>query len=454
MKQTRRAWRGWLACAALACGAACGATAEIRLEAVADHADCRYAAGETGTVTFTAKDADGRNVATGRVEVALDDFGPHVLVPPRVVDLARENPFSVSGTRATPGFLRARVRSLTAGMRVRDNNGQTSGVYHFGLAYDPEKIVSGTPDPPDFDAFWADAIRRLDETVPVDARLERMPERSAGAVDVFRVSFATYGGRRVYGWLTEPKDRAKGPYPVRVTVPGAGIGAVGPGGGADAVTLVMNVHSYPQPEGKGAEADAARRRAYAEQDAAYAKPCGVARYCQAGIHKSREDYFYYASILGINRAVNWLAARPTADKARFSYSGTSQGGGFGLILTALNPHIARSCIFVPALTDLLGENVEGRQPGWPRILEAQRPENRAAAARNAPYFCGVNFARRIRTPIRFVVGFADTTCAPAAVWSAYNACPAADKDILCGVGMGHLVASRFYGALGAWQRQN
>ena len=410
----------------------------------ADRVSCVYEVGETAKLSVTVAEANGVALSSGRVRLVVDNFGD-VRSEEREVDLAQGNPFEVKVSRTAPGFARLTVTSEDAAQKLE------GGV--FGVGFSPEKIVSGTPDPADFDVFWSDAIAKLDRTVPVDARLELVPEKSKGERNYYRVSFATCQGRRVYGWLSEPKDLSKGPFPVRVSVPGAGIGALGTGGDGRTVSLTMNVHSYPQPEDDGPYDGGERRRLYDVQDARYAASNGVARYCQAGIHRSREDYFYYASILGINRVVNWLAARPECDRRNFTYSGTSQGGGFGLMLTALNPHITRSCIFVPAITDLLGFKVGNRQSGWPRLIEAQRPENRAVAERWAPYFCGVNFARRIRVPIRFVAGFADNTCSPNAVYSAFNACPSSDKRIFDGIGMGHRVYDDFYDYLSAWERE-
>ena len=410
----------------------------------ADRVSCVYEVGETAKLSVTVAETNDVALSSGRVRLVVDNFGD-VRSEEREVDLAQGNPFEVKVSRTAPGFARLTVTSEDAAQKLE------GGV--FGIGFSPEKIESGTPDPADFDAFWSDAIAKLDRTVPVDARMELVPEKSKGERNYYRVSFATCQGRRVYGWLSEPKDLSKGPFPVRVSVPGAGIGALGTGGDGRTISLLMNVHSYPQPEDDGPYDGGERRRLYDAQDARYAAPNGVARYCQAGIHRSREDYFYYASILGINRAVNWLAARPECDRRNFTYSGTSQGGGFGLMLTALNPHITRSCIFVPAITDLLGFRVGNRQSGWPRLIEAQRPENRAAAERWAPYFCGVNFARRIRVPIRFVAGFADNTCSPNAVYSAFNACPSEDKRIFDGIGMGHRVYDDFYDYLSAWERE-
>ena len=74
-----------------------------------------------------------------------------------------------------------------------------------------------------------------------------------------------------------------------------------------------------------------------------------------------------------------------------------------------------------------------------------------SAEKNAPYFCGVNFARHIDVPIGFVVGFIDTVCPPHTGYAAYNVCPSKTKAIFYSVGWGH-DASRGEGgkALNNW----
>ena len=445
---SRRFISGWLVIGmALAVQ---GAESVVRV--CADRVTCRYALGEVANLSVSLVDEKGDLLRRGRVAWSVDNFGPVVSQTNTVVDLAEGNPFSVSVTRATPGFARLLVVSGDSELKIRTNAGNHLDGYAYGIVFDPSHIRSGTPDPEDFDVFWKQAVDTLDAEVPPDIRLDPMPDLATQSMNCFRISVASADGRRVYGWLTEPKDLSAGPYPVRIRVPGAGIGFTGPVFCDGAICLSMNVHSYAQPEGGDAAAVAERQRLYDEQDRVFAAPRGVKRYCQAGIHLGREQYFYYASILGVNRAVNWLAQRPECDLRDFTYSGTSQGGGFGLYLTALNRHITRSVICVPALTDLLGSRVEGRQSGWPQIVEAQRSENRAAAERWAPYFCGVNFARRITVPIRFVVGFSDCVCSPNAVLSAFNACSSEDKVLFDGIGMGHRVYDDFYGYLDAWER--
>jgi formate C-acetyltransferase len=412
-----------------------------------DHASCIYRCGERAAFSITVTDADGIPLKTGRFHAILDNYGARVLAEADI-DLATANPFAISAVRETPGFMRLRIDTDRATFSPRGlaGNGMAGEeIFQWGVAYEPEKIRPAAGRPADFDVFWADAVRKLDETIPSDPQLERLDADCTPGHEIFRISFASYGGRRVWGWLNMPNG--KGPFPVRVNVPGAGIGACGATASDDEITLTMNVHSYPQPD-TPEERDAA----YKAQDERFAAPRGVARYCQAGIHLSREDYFYYASLLGINRAVNWLWAHPAASHADFTYSGTSQGGGFGLMLTGLNGHFTRSCIFVPAICDLLGSLIEERESGWPKIIDAQKPENREAAARNAPYFDGASFAAGITCPIRFVAGFGDCACPPASVYAAYNCIPSTDKAIFNGIGMGHGVFPHFYDELGRWIR--
>ena len=435
--------------AALAAAAA-GAAEIVEFRVLPDRADCHYALGERSKLTVTAVGTNGVALTSGRLRYVVDNFGSVTNVGVTAVDLAKENPFTVTVTRSTPGFERLRVQSDDAGLTVRSNAGNHECEFVYGVAFAPEKIVSGTPEPADFDEFWAEARRKLDRTVPIDAKMELVPAKSTAEVNYYNVSFATCGGRRIYGWLTEPKNLSNGPYPVRLSVPGAGIGASGTSVVPGEISMVLNVHDYVQAEGPYGTPE--QKRLLDDENRRWGEKYGVKGYWHSGIHLGREEYFYYAAILGITRAIDWLAARPACDRRDFTYSGTSQGGGFGLILSALNTNITSAAIYVPALTDLLGFRVEGRQSGWPRLVEAQRPENRAAAEKWAPYFCGVNFARRVKIPVRFVAGFGDTVCTPAGVYAAYNVCPSKDKAIYDGLGMGHGVFDDFYTYLFAWQK--
>ena len=398
------------------------------VEIKADRESYVYACGDPASFTIQVLGEDKQPVKAGQLRVSLTNFGTQQ-VASATFDLAKANPVTCAGTLREPGFLKC-----SASVKIGANDCRRLA----GVAYEPEKIKAGCERPADFDAFWDAAVRKLDAEVPLDARVERLDAFCNDKHDGFRVSFATFGGQRVYGFLSVPKG--SGPFPVQINVPGAGPGVVAPSvGAADSgyIHLVMNVHPF-QPAADAA----AQKKLYEEQDKRLCAQYGAPRYCHSGA-ASRETYFYYRILLGINRAVNWVAARPDADKARFLYSGSSQGGGFGFYLCGLNKNFTKGVIHVPAITDLLGFQ-KGRDSGWPKLTESVKAEDKEAAKKVAPYFDGAHFAARIACPVRVSVGFIDETCPPAAVYSGYNALRVKDKAIVHGIGMPHKVFSEVY----------
>ena len=104
---------------------------------------------------------------------------------------------------------------------------------------------------------------------------------------------------------------------------------------------------------------------------------GHTGYAESGISESREAYFFYPVLLGIDRAVDWVVARPDVDRTRVRYQGTSQGGGFGFYLTGLNHAFTRAAFYVPAITDTMGY-LKGRQSGCRRSSNTIPPHPRSA----------------------------------------------------------------------------
>lgn len=398
-----------------------GAT-EFRVSS--DHADALYRLDETAVFTVEAYETNGVPLK-GKCHVRLDNFGDRIFFE-KDVDLEKEPKFTVSGKMDRPGFLMLRVSKAKSQAKL------------FGVGYEPEKLRPYRECPADFDEFWANSIKKYNAECPGPIKATKVDPGKVKGRDLFELEIPALGSRTVWGYFSAPKDLSKGPYPLHIHLPGAGPASFSEGGSENAFNLFVNVHYYQPKRGikyKGPESNAMQKA----EDEAYAKkyPVKMVRYTQCGIAVSREDYFYYASILAINRAIDWAAAHEGVDLKRVKYSGGSQGGGLGLIVTGLNKHIRKAYVTVPALTDHLCFKIDQREAGWPRLIDAQLPENRAAAEKWAPYFDGVYFAQRITVPIRFNVGFADTVCPPHAGWTAYNVCPSKDKDMLYGIGQGH-----------------
>lgn len=403
-----------------------------------DRASCIYRLGEEASVAITATNGAGEAVRSGSVRVTVDNYGRRTVKPPETWDFSRANPIVVKGTLDAPGFMRIRVQG-------RDGDGKWIS-HRWGMGFEPEKIRPASERPADFDAFWDNAIARFAESVPLGAKMEKDEAESAkngGSHVCWRLTFNTVpAGRVIRGQLSVPA-KGNGPWPVSVCVPGAGSGSWGFSRSAGRVFLILNVLDYPRVPADGADAKAL----YAAQNAAWGAKGGQDRqwYFEGDVTEGREGFFYYGAILGINRAVDWVAGQPFVDTGDIRYAGQSQGGAFGIILAALNKHLTRAQIGEPAMTDMSGVLAGGRQSGWPML-----PEKFSGkpcyddVMKMLPYFDCAHFAPRVRIPTRWFVGFADELCPPHAVWAGYNCLAAGDRKMLCFPGLGHGIPAGLY----------
>ena len=395
--------------------------AEVRFDC--DRADQVCHVGESATVTMTVLNNDGEPAEKGTLCVRITNDGGEIL-DRQDFDLAESNPAAVNVSLSFPGH--ALVKATASGEGIGKDVHRL-----FGLSFDPQRIEPGLPKPDDFDQFWAEGKAEVRQ-IPLDAEMTPIPELTTETREVFQVGFATLGGERVYGFLSKPVG--EGPFPALVNVPGAG-----PGTGPDLphtdrgfAVLVMNVFPYPVPLNE------AERK---EQHKVFNKSLGV-RYCY--FHSNDRDTYYFRSIyLGIDRAIDWFAAQPFTDH-RIGFFGMSQGGGSALILSALNRNIKAAVASEPAICDHAG-GLKGRSPGWPRLVAQAKGDPEVLNA--SRYLDGVNFAGSIEIPIRVIVGFIDVTCSPSSVWSAYNAIPSADKEMLLEQKLGHGYGEKYQQAL-------
>lgn len=385
-----------------------------------DRADALYRCGKEAVFRVMVADDSGSPLSSGEAKWTLDNFGS-VKVAEGRADLAAGNPFTVRGKLDDPGFLRLTVKSGTNSV--------------FGsVGYDVTAIRQTEPRPADFDEYWAGEKARLEREVPLEPSCELVERLCRRDWDTFKIGFDTFNSKRVWGFMTVPKNGEK-PFRTRIRICDAGTGAISPWeANADEVTVTMSVFDF-----EPADDIVEQRRRIELMNAGLRSRYGLpanATYRTAGIGVSREDCFFHDAMLGINRAIDWIAARPEVDSKRIVYFGSSQGGGFGLFVNYLNSHFSKAVIAVPAITGHYGYR-QNRLNGWPNIISQQPKAQREAAEKRAAYFDGVNFAAGIRIPIRFIVSLSDACCPPPQVYSAYNACPSGDKAIMNCVGAGH-----------------
>ena len=290
--------------------------------------------------------------------------------------------------------------------------------------FNHKDIRPALPEPEEFNEFWRRGLAEV-AAVPADVRRKRIEALCDGRREVCRISFATVGGGRIYGFLTRPAG--PGPFPALVSVPGAG-----PGTGPDAesanegfAVLYCNVFPYETTED------------CAENERRYEAFNREGLYIYRGA-EAPERCLMRSALLGIGRAVEWFAAQPFVDADRIGVFGSSQGGGFALMLAGLVPHFRAAAANVPAFCDFGGE-----KSGWPQF--------RRHGFDRMQLFDAAYFAARIQCPVKMIAGWRDEVCPPESVYAAYN-CINAPKEIIDEPSMAHVIWPS-YGRLQQWLKE-
>lgn len=359
--------------------------------------------------------------------------------PNQMIEIS-DTPLQVQYTLTGPGFVR-----MTAIGRFWQGKGMYLAA-STSAGCEPLKIQPMATMPEDFEKFWKQGQSQLAK-LPLDFQKQKVDTLSNDERDVYQISFANINDTRIHGYLAVPKT-GKATYPVLISVAPAGVGKprerdiLGQITRTDnqAICLYMGVydHELGQPP--------AFYKTFKSKDSTGNAFCPP------------EQYFFYRVALGIDRAINWLVSREDVDTRHVVYYGSSQGGGMGLILTGLNKNITASGISDPALCDHLGY-LAGRAPGWPHILSHYRRRGLSEdqiklAATCLPYFDAANFARLIKVPVLFSMGYNDITCSPSSVYSAYNVIQS-PKSIIVEPDAGHgLTGSEARAKITEWLMQH
>jgi cephalosporin-C deacetylase-like acetyl esterase len=355
-------------------------------------------------------------------------------MPPTIVKTVTTTANSLTidaGSLKEPGFLRCIVTMEKDGRNYR------------GLAtagYRPDLIKPTTTDPADFDKFWSDAKDELAK-LPIDAKVELLPNYSTPTVDVYHVSFQNVGGgtsksSRIYGILAMPKSaNPNRKFPALLSVPGAG---VRPYRGITSfaekgiITLQIGIHGIPVNLDQTVYDNLAAG--------------ALNRYMVSGL-ENKNEYYYRRVILGSLRANDFLSSLPQFDGTNLGVMGGSQGGALSIMTAALDSRVKGLAVWVPALADLTGY-IYGRAGGWHHAFKEER--NRTPdKIETSKYYDTVNFARRLKVPGIYTYGFNDETCPPTSMYAAYNIITA-PKSLLLALETGHTLTNEQSERINKW----
>ncbi len=304
-----------------------------------------------------------------------------------------------------PGMLLVEVRPPAGTTGFHGASKAEVGRVLLGAAVAPRQIRPSDPRPPDFEAFWAAELRRLD-SIPLDTVLTP-GESGRPGVEFFTIRMNNVGGAHVYGQLARPSGAAPGTLPALLILQWASPPYplerewVTEYAARGWLTLDVEPHDVP----------ANMPQAFYD-----ALPQLIKNYRLIGRH-SRDESYFLPMYLGDYRAAEYLASRADWNGKTLVVMGTSMGGQQGFALAGLDTLVTALIAHVPAGCDLLGP-LHGRAAPYPN-WDVERPE----VGRTAAYFDAVNFAPRIRARALVSMGFIDETSPPAGIWAAFNQLP-------------------------------
>lgn len=335
-----------------------------------------------------------------------------------------------------PGFVRAIVKAEVGGK-------ETSAIATVGFA--PEAIRATQQDAADFERFWDTQKAQLAQVAP-DYRVTPAPALSSAKVEAFHVSMQNVGNgaatTRIYGVLCVP--RGAGPFPAVLHVPGAGVrGYKGAPELAEQgmITLQIGIHGIPVDQSEELY-EALRKGALADYP----------RYEL----DNRERYYYRRVYLGALRANDFLTSHPKWNGRSLMVVGGSQGGQLAIVTAALDRRVTALAAHYPAYSDVSGY-ARGGTGGWPGLFKpnidgtpADQPASgQAAKLETTRYYDTVNFARRLKVPGFYAMGYNDQVTPPTSVAAAFNAI-GAPKQIVVAPLQAHFTSDEQLARRNAW----
>ncbi len=365
----------------------------ITVTVTPDHKDWNYKVGEKATFTVNV-------LRSGTlIDGAVIDYeaGPEMYPDAKKKNVTlKDGTMRWTGTMKTAGFYRLKVTAHVGG---KDYEGLCTA------AFSPEQLKPTTENPSDFDTFWSSALAEA-RGVSLEPTRRLLPERCTDKVNVYEVSFQNIRwNSRTYGILCVPTKPGK--YPALLRVPGAGVrpyqGDVWTAS-QGAITLEIGIHGVPVTM---------EQKVY-DNLMEGALNC----YWEANMD-SRDRSYYKRVIVGVVRAIDYIASLDEWNGTSLGVTGSSQGGFLSLACAALDKRVTFYGAVHAALCDHTA-SLKGVACGWPHYFYYDVKHADPKKVETSRYYDGVNFARRIQCPGWFSFGYNDEVVPPTTAYATYN----------------------------------
>jgi len=267
-------------------------------------------------------------------------------------------------------------------------------------------IKKFTPEPKDFDAWWAKQ-RELLASVPLKAT--RKEVKTFQKCKIYELSVDCYGPRPATGYLFIPEGAKPKSCKVRCAFQGYGFykqgcpeWAVWQCVGAKEIFLELNAHGY----------ELGREQAYYDEFGKGIHPKGYSYAFSPEENAKPETAYFRFMALRALRAVEYLKTLPEWNGKDLVVEGGSQGGLQTSWVAGLDPDVSLARPSITWGCDFSATEPGGRMHGYWFIKYAPGLE----------YFDAISHIRRAKCPVEITrAGLGDYTCPPSGLAAYYNA---------------------------------
>ena len=291
-----------------------------------------------------------------------------------------------------------------------------------GMLVDPGKLKPGAKRPGDFETYWKNVKKSLNEMPQEIKRAVVLGTDRDNGYSCEDIEINCPGPKPVHGYFAKPEKAAPNSLPIVLLVHAAGVKGFWcrsePGNALlyakmGALCFDLNAHGMmnDQPDSYYADLENGDLKTYWLQ----------------GLTK-RDEVYFRGMYLRLLRTIDFLTKQPEWDGKRILVIGESQGGGQALVAAGLDNRVSAVVAIVPAMCDWFG-TLAGRMGGWPQPFESNSAKKEMMKA--LPYFDAANILKDSKAIIYTEIGLIDMTCPSTSVYAAVNQAPG--QKIICTV---------------------
>lgn len=344
-----------------------------------------YKIGEQMTFSVNLVDKDGNILEGQKLKWKLTKDCSDEVKEGEII--SSKKPLVLSTKMFAPGYARLTVIPVDAnGNRLKNMD-----IFDASACAGFEHIRQITPEPKDYDAFWAKQISELNK-IPIKCYKKEVEGKKGYKTYILTIDCV---GAPAKAWLTIPENAKPNSLGIIMNVHGYGVGLIKPTYYPYAITLSVERHSYELNQPKE----------YYDNQRKLLRNFGLKK----NENKNPENNYFKNMILRDIRALQYTKTIAEWNKKDITVFGGSMGGFQAIFVASLDKDITKCGAAVPWMCNLNGEN-EGKikshfKPDFiPEIL----------------YFDSTNAVKRIKCPIRITARLGDFGCPPSSITILYH----------------------------------